>query len=71
MARITLSVQLGALVLVRIEGDNVGDITTALQGYDELNKTVGAMFGDLAERVYPDDDTKSDHAAAPYGGKKE
>ena len=30
------------------------EISRALHGFEHLNKTVGTMFSDLAERVYPD-----------------
>lgn len=53
MAKIYMSIQLGPMVKVEIEGDNCPEITEALHGFEHLNKTVDAMFSDLAERVFP------------------
>jgi hypothetical protein len=50
----TLRIRLGPLVYFQVEGENCHEITRALQGFDELNRTVDAMCSDLAERVYPD-----------------
>ncbi len=54
MARIRLSLQIGPMVRVDIEGENCPDITQALRGFEQLNQTVDSMFGDLANRVFPD-----------------
>ena len=56
MARIFMSLQLGPMVKIDIEGDNCPDITQALRGFEELNNTVDAMFSDLARRVFPEVD---------------
>lgn len=54
MARISMSLQLGPMVKIDIHGESCSEITTALQGFEQLNKTVDAMFSDLATRVFPD-----------------
>ncbi len=53
MPKIYMSIQLGPMVKIEIEGDNCPEITEALHGFEHLNKTVDAMFSDLAERVFP------------------
>jgi hypothetical protein len=50
----TLRIRLGPLVYFQVEGENCHEINRALQGFDELNRTVDAMCSDLAERVYPE-----------------
>lgn len=54
MPTMTLRVRLGPLVFFEVEGESCSQIAKALEGYKELNHTVEAMFGDLAERVYPE-----------------
>jgi hypothetical protein len=54
MARINLSLQLGPMVRIDIEGANCPEITEALRGFEHLNRTVDAMFSDLAKRVFPE-----------------
>ena len=54
MARMTLRIQLGPLVSFSVEGENCRELTAALDGFDDLNKTVDAMCSDLADRVYPE-----------------
>ncbi len=51
---ITLSIRLGPLVSIRINGENCRELAEALEGYDHLNHRVNAMCGDLAERIYPE-----------------
>lgn len=53
-ANITLTIRLGPMVSFQIEGRNCTEITAALTGFEHLNRTVDAMFSDLAKRVYPD-----------------
>jgi hypothetical protein len=53
-ANITLTIRLGPMVSFQIEGRNCTEITSALRGFEHLNRTVDAMFSDLAKRVYPD-----------------
>lgn len=53
-ASITLAIRLGPMVSFQIEGRNCQEITRALRGFEELNRTVDEMFSDLAKRVYPD-----------------
>ena len=59
MARIRLTLQIGPMVRVDIEGENCPDIAQALQGFENLNQTVDAMFGDLAKRVFPETEAPS------------
>lgn len=54
MASMTLRIQLGPMVHVQVEGASCREIAKALEGFDQLNKTVDAMCSDLAERVYPE-----------------
>lgn len=54
MPRIFMSLQLGPMVKIDIEGENCSEITDALRGFQELNGTVDAMFSDLAKRVFPE-----------------
>lgn len=54
MARMSLKIQLGPLVSFSVEGENCRELAAALDGFDDLNKTVDAMCSDLAERVYPE-----------------
>ena len=54
MPRISLSLQLGPMVKINIEGNSCPEIAEALQGFERLNKTVDDMFSDLAKRVFPE-----------------
>jgi hypothetical protein len=54
MARMSLRIQLGPLVSFSVEGENCRELAAALEGFDDLNRTIDAMCSDLAERVYPD-----------------
>jgi hypothetical protein len=54
MPRIFMSLQLGPMVKIDIEGANCSEINEALHGFEHLNKTVDAMFSDLAKRVFPE-----------------
>jgi hypothetical protein len=53
-ANIMLSIHLGSMVSVQIEGSNCTEIAEALKGFEDLNRTVGAMLSDLANLAYPD-----------------
>jgi hypothetical protein len=57
-----MSLQLGPMVKIDIQGESCSEITDALRGFEQLNKTVDAMFSDLANRVFPEVD------AVPEGG---
>jgi hypothetical protein len=70
MPRIKMSMRIGPMVHVEIEGQSCAEIADALEGFEKLNKTVDSMFSDLAERVYPEDEAGSDDAAA-YGAGEE
>jgi hypothetical protein len=54
-----MSLQLGPMVKIDIEGASCSEITEALHGFERLNKTVDAMFGDLAKRVFPEAESAS------------
>jgi len=51
---ITLSIRLGPLVSLRVNGQSCHELAKALEGYDNLNHYINAMCGDLAERIYPE-----------------
>jgi hypothetical protein len=51
---ITLTVRLGPLVLLKVNGGSCHDIAKALEGHEHLNEQVNAMCSNLAERVYPE-----------------
>ena len=53
MARMSLRIRLGPLVYFQVDGDNCAELSTALEGFEELNTKVDAMCSDLAARVYP------------------
>lgn len=53
MARMSLRIRLGPLVYFQVDGDSCGELSTALDGFEELNVKVDAMCSDLAGRVYP------------------
>jgi len=57
-----MSLQLGPMVKIDIEGETCSEITEALRGFEELNKTVDAMFSDLARRVFPEVEPASQDA---------
>jgi hypothetical protein len=52
--RINLSIRLGPMVHFEVQGENCTQVAEALQGFEQLNVLVEAMFSDLASRVYPD-----------------
>jgi len=54
MARINLSIRLGPMVHFEVQGQDCEEIAKALEGFQQLNETVDAMFSDLARRVYPE-----------------
>ena len=53
-ANIVLKIRLGPLVSLEVEGQDCGEISAALEGYEKLNNILGELCGDLAERVYPE-----------------
>ena len=53
MPRINLSIRLGPMVHVEVQGETCAAIADALDGFQRLNAVVDEMFSDLAERVYP------------------
>ena len=62
-----MSLQLGPMVKIDINGESCAEITNALQGFEQLNKTVDAMFSDLATRVFPE----AEHAPKQHGTGKD
>ena len=63
MARISISLNLGPMVKIEIEGDSCPEIVEALTGFEKLNDTVDSMFSDLAQRVFPE--------ACPFPAKED
>jgi hypothetical protein len=51
---ITLSIRLGPLVMLKVNGASCHEIAKALEGHGQLNEQVNAMCSNLAERVYPE-----------------
>jgi len=60
MASMSLRIRLGPLVYFEVDGDSCAELTSALDGFEELNEKVDAMCSDLARRVYPGDGTDAD-----------
>lgn len=54
MPRIVITLHLGPMVKIDIEGASCPEIAEALAGFEKLNETVDSMFSDLARRVFPD-----------------
>ncbi len=54
MPRIVISLRLGPMVRIDIEGSSCPEIAEALSGFEKLNDTVDSMFSDLANRVFPE-----------------
>jgi hypothetical protein len=54
MPRIVISMHLGPMVKIDIEGSSCPEIAEALAGFEKLNDTVDSMFSDLARRVFPE-----------------
>ena len=54
MPRIVISMRLGPMVKIDIEGSSCPEIAEALAGFETLNDTVDSMFSDLARRVFPE-----------------
>ena len=59
MPRINLSIRLGPMVHFEVQGENCVQVAEALEGFEQLNAIVDAMFSDLAARVYPDGEVPS------------
>jgi hypothetical protein len=55
-ANMNLTIKLGPLVTLEISGDSCEEIRSALEGFEKLNQQLDAMCGDLANRIYPDDE---------------
>jgi hypothetical protein len=68
MPKIYMSLQLGPMVKIDIQGENCSEITNALKGFEELNQTVDAMFSDLAKRVFPE--VENGAKEATYGKER-
>ena len=70
MPRIVISMRLGPMVKIDIEGSSCHEISEALAGFERLNDTVDGMFSDLASRVFPEgepagpDETFSEETAS-------
>ncbi len=55
-ASMNLKIRLGYLVTLEVSGDNCEEICSALEGFEHLNTQLDAMCGDLANRMYPEDE---------------
>jgi hypothetical protein len=64
MPRIVISLRLGPMVKIDIEGSSCPEIAEALAGFEELNDTVDSMFSDLARRVFPEGEPADEEEAA-------
>jgi hypothetical protein len=62
MPRIVISLHLGPMVKIDIEGASCPEIAEALAGFEKLNDTVDSMFSDLARRVFPEGVEEDGHA---------
>ena len=69
MPRISMSLQLGPMVKIDIHGESCSEITDALRGFEQLTKTVDAMFSDLAKRVFPEIEHVSKEGATEKDGR--
>ena len=70
MPSITLSIRLGPSVQFEVEGRSCAEIAEALAGFEKLNKTVDAMFSDLAQRVYPEGGAEASPERGPRAEKE-
>jgi hypothetical protein len=46
---------------ITVTGENCREIAEHLSGWQELNREVESLCGDLAERMYPEDKTEETH----------
>ena len=51
---ITLSIRLGPLVTLKVTGQSCHELAQALEGHEDLNRSINVMCGDLADRIYPE-----------------
>lgn len=59
MAEIRLTVKIGTMVLLEVEGDNCSDIAGVLNGWESMNAQVERLCDDLSRRFpseLPEDD---------------
>lgn len=68
---ITLTVRLGPLVSLRVNGNSCRELAEALEGYEGLNASLEAMCSGLAEKVYPEGMEEEETAAEPGEGEEE
>jgi len=62
-ARMNLKIRLGYLVTLEVSGANCEEIHSALEGFEVLNQQLDAMCGDLANRMYPEDEESSQESS--------
>jgi hypothetical protein len=62
-ASMNLKIRLGPLVTLEVSGENCEEIHSALEGFEKLNKQLDAMCGDLANRIYPEEEPHQQHSA--------
>jgi hypothetical protein len=53
-ASVTFRIRVGPWVFFQIDGPNCKEVASAMDGYEDLNKKIDAMFSDLAQKIYPD-----------------
>ena len=63
--RINLSIRIGPMVHVTVQGESAKQLADALRGFEGLNDIVDRMFSDLASRVYPDGDIPPPQEESP------
>jgi hypothetical protein len=57
--QITITLNIGPMVVLEAEGKNCEEIAEALKGWEKLNPQVEKLCTDLAERVYPEENNPS------------
>lgn len=53
-ASVTMRIRVGPWVFFQIDGPNCKEVAAAMDGYEDLNNKLEAMFSDLAQRIYPE-----------------
>lgn len=60
MAELKLTVQIGTMVLLEVEGDNCSEIAGVLNGWESMNAQVERLCDDLARR-FPSEVPENDN----------
>ena len=64
MAEIKLTVQIGTMVLLEVEGDNCSEIAGVLTGWESMNTQIEHLCDDLARR-FPSEVPVDENGEAP------